>query len=180
MKLSILFMCLSLLACQKNETAAPVEKQFSDEMKVRIEKSIQRDDITGRVNLFFKSLDNQDFAKAREILADNVEYDLGAGPSSKTADEIIEALKSSTAGLEGVQHSLTNYGFQLNDSGAKLNIVATITHYKKLKSGKNIRIHYGTYELGFLQPANEKEFWTWKISKLIYVNKFTDGNVKLK
>lgn len=178
MKLSILFMSLALVACQKND--APAEKQFSDEMKVRIEKSIQRDDITGRVNLFFKSLDNQDFAKAREILADNVEYDLGEGSSNKSADEIIEALKSSTAGLEGVQHSLTNYGFQLNESGAKLNIVATITHYKKLKSGKNTRVHYGTYELDFLQPANEKEFWAWKISKLKYVNKFTDGNVKLK
>lgn len=175
MKIAILAMCLTVFACQKAEKT---EKQFSDGMQVRIEKSIKRDDISGRVGLFFRSVDAKDWEKAKEILADKIELDIGEGASEKSPDEVIEYFKKSTEGLETF-HNIANAGFQLSEKESKMFISSSVTHFKKLKSGKNSRTHYGAYELSFLQPP-EASFWAWKIQKIKYVNKFTDGNISLK
>ena len=172
MKFVIFIMCLGVVACQKQE------KQFSEGMQVRLEKSIKRDDISGRVGLFFRSVDAKDWENAKEVLADKVEVDFGEGPSEKSSDEVVEYLKKSSEGLETF-HNIANAGFKLSETESKMYISSTITHFKKLKSGKNSRTHYGSFEFSFLQPPEDK-FWAWKITKFKYVNNFTDGNVRLK
>lgn len=172
MKFVIFIMCLGVVACQKQE------KQFSEGMQVRLEKSIKRDDISGRVGLFFRSVDSKDWENAKEVLADKVEFDIGAGSSEKSSDDVIEYLKKNSEGVETF-HNIANAGFKLSETEFKMFISSTITHFKKLKSGKNSRTLYGAFEFSFLQPP-EDNFWDWKITKLKYVNKFTDGNVNLK
>lgn len=175
MKLVLFLMCLSMIGCQTTPN-----KQFTDDEKVRLLKSLKRDDISGQINLFFRSLDIRDYAKACEIVADKVVVDLGEGPKEKSGDEFIEMMKAYHKNLDGTLHSLTNNSSYIKDTSTQLNITAITTHYKKSKSGKNIRNQYGVYEVELQQPAVEKEFWNWKISSFKYVNRFTDGNVNLK
>ena len=176
MKLFFFLMCLSIVGCQTTKS----EKQFTENEKIRLIKSLKRDDINGQINLFFRSLDIRDYVKAREIVGDKILVDLGAGEKEKSGDEFIEMMKVYHKDLDGTLHSLTNNSSYLQETSSQLKITAITTHYKKTKSGKNLRNQYGVYEVELMQPTNEKEFWNWKISKFKYVNRFTDGNVNLK
>jgi hypothetical protein len=177
MKYLLMVLCLVSLSCQKQEKA---EKQFSDRMQVKIEDDVKRDDINGRLHHLFRSVDAKNWESAKEILAEKVELDMGEGPSSKTADEVIESWKTATADADGLHHQVGNYGIEINGREARLMFLGTATHYKKVKSGKNTRTFYGSYEVTMQQPEGDPTNWAWKITKFKYTNKFMDGNLTLK
>lgn len=178
MKILLMALCLVSLSCQKQESK--VEKQFSEKMQVKIEDAVKRDDITGRMHLLFRSVDNQDWVNVKEVMADQVEFDMGEGQSTKSADEVVEAWKTSLSGIDGSQHVVGNYGIEVNGSEARLVFLGIATHYKKLKSGKNTRTFHGSYEITVRQPEGEPTNWAWKVTKFKYTPKFMDGNVSLK
>jgi hypothetical protein len=178
MKFIILALCLLSFSCQKQESK--VQNQFSDKMQQKIEDDIKRDDITGRMHVLFRSVDAQDWVNVKEILADQVDFDMGEGPSTKTSDEVVDVWKNATAGIDGSQHIVGNYGIEVNGNEAKLMFVGIATHYKKLKSRKNTRTFHGSYEITMKQPDGDSTNWAWKVTKFKYMNKFMDGNVTLK
>lgn len=178
MKILLMALCLVSLSCQKQ--VAKVENQFNDKMQVKIEDAVKRDDITGRMHLLFRSVDNQDWVNVKEVLADQIEFDVGEGSSSKTSDEVVGIWKNATAGLDGLQHVVGNYGIEVNGREARLVFNGIATHYKKLKSGKNTRTFHGSYEITVRQPEGDPTNWAWKVTKFKYTNKFMDGNVTLK
>lgn len=169
-------MFMALIGCQTVKT----NNQFSDDEKVRLLTLLKRDSISGQINLFFRSLDIRDYVKARELVADKVIVDMGDGLKDKSGDEFIEMMKVAHKDLDGTLHSLTNNSSYIKGLSTQHNITAITTHYKKSKSGKNIKTLYGVYEVELQAPVTEKEFWNWKISQFKYVNRFTDGNVNLK
>lgn len=176
MKFLILALCLVTFSCQKQE----VKPQFSEKMQKKIEDDVKRDDITGRMHILFRAVDNQNWPAVKEILADQVEFDMGEGPSMKSADQVIDAWKTATAGLDALQHMSGNYGIEINGNEAKLVFEGVATHYKKIKSGKNTRTFHGTYEVYMKQPEGDSTNWAWKVTKFKYKNKFMDGNLTLK
>ncbi len=178
MKFLMILLSAFALSCQNN--GQKVEKQFSEKMEKKITDAIKRDDITGRMHMLFRSVDNKDWANVKEVLADQVEFDMGDGVATKTSDEIVKIWQDATAGLDGVQHVVGNYGIEVNNHEAKLMFVGIATHYKKLKSGKNTRTFHGSYEVFVKQPDGDSTNWAWKVTKFKYVNKFMDGNVSLK
>lgn len=177
MKLIALIMCLTVFSCQKQEAHKP---QFSAGMESKILDNVQRSAMMGRLHLLFRSVDNQDWANVKEVLAEQVELDMGEGPSQKSSDEVIEIWKKSLSGAEASQHVVGNYGIEVNGREARLLFNGIATHYKKLKSGKNTRTYHGSYEVHMAQPEGDATNWAWKITKFKYVNKFMDGNLSLK
>lgn len=176
MKFLMMALCLFALSCQKQES----KPQFDEKWQLKIEDAVKRDDITGRMHLLFRSVDNQDWTNVKDVLHDQVEFDMGEGASTKSGDEIIEIWKSALAGLDGVQHVVGNYGIEVNGKEARLVFQGVATHYKKLKSGKNTRTFHGSYEVHMKQPDGDSTNWAWKVTKFKYMNKFMDGNVTLK
>ena len=177
MKLLALLVCVLFTSCQKQEN----QKQFSPEMEKRLRNLVARDQIIGRINLLFESVDNQNWENVKDVLASEVDFDMGSGGQKKTADEVIAIWKEATAGLQGIHHQAGNYGVYVEGKTAIAKLYGTATHYKKLKSGKNTRTFYGTYEMKIIMPDDTKDDWTgWKISSFVYKNKFMDGNLELK
>lgn len=174
MKVLMVLMCLGLVACQK------IEKQFSDRMVVKIDNDVKRDDITGRMHMLLRGLDDQNWKDVSEVFAPKVELDVGEGSSVKTREEVVAAWKKETAGLDGIQHVVSNYGIEVDDKHARLMFNGITTQYKKTKSGRNTRISHGSYVVEMELPDGTPDNWAWIITKFKYVNKFSDGNLELK
>ena len=168
MKYIFLLSCLLIFSCQKDET-----RQFSPEMEKKIFDTIKRDDITGRIHLLYRSIDSKNWEAVKEMLADKVEFDEGDGVSIKSSEEIISHWQKSLSNLDGTQHVVSNYGIEVNKHEARLMFIGTATHYKKSKTGKNIKTLHGSYEVHMSQPEKEDTNWAWKITKFKYINNFT-------
>lgn len=162
MKLLVLLPLVVMFGCQTKQL-------FSDKMKQKIIHDIYRDDITGRMHMLFRAVDNQNWKEVDEVLADEVELDMGDGPKKMKAAEVIEVWKKALKGLDGVHHQISNYGIVFDNKSTNVIFAGTATHLKKSK----VTNHYGTYEVQMIQPGEDETNWAWEVTKFKYRNKFS-------
>jgi hypothetical protein len=147
------------------------KNQFNDEMQEKIVADVKRDDISGRMHMFFRALDNKNWKEVREILADEVTVDMGEGTKKLKAEEVVDYFKKNLTSYNGTQHQVSNYGITVDKNSAHLMFVATSTYHQKKKGAS--KSLYGSYVIDMTQPKDQDTNWEWKITHLKYKNNFT-------
>lgn len=162
MKIFLLLPLVIMFGCQTNQ-------MFSEKMKEKIVHDVYRDFVTGRLHMLFKAVDNKNWKEVEEVLADEVELDMGQGPKKMKSQEVIEVWKNALKGLDGSHHQVSNYGIYFVKRTAMISFVGTTAHKRKSK----VTNLYGNYEVEMLQPEGDESNWAWKVTKFKYTNKFT-------
>lgn len=165
--MKVLIFLLSLIAggCQTHH-------QFSEAMKGKILDDVKRDDISGRIHMLFREVENGNWEEARKIFAPEIEVDLGEGYKKMTPEEFLSIWKKSLEGVDGLHHQVSNYGIVVMDKEADLNFVSTVTHFKRGKNG-GTKSFYGKYHVFMIQPEGDPTNWEWLITKFKYHNRFS-------
>lgn len=156
---------LSLCACQSTP-------QFNDKMKQKIEDAVKRDDITGRMHMFFRGIDNENWQEVEEVLLSEVEIDNGTGPIKKSAKELIASWKEAFRSFK-THHLVSNYGIVVTEKNAKLMFVATRTQVRQGQGKSLSKTSHGFYEVSMVQPEGDATNWAWNIASIKYKNQFT-------
>jgi hypothetical protein len=138
----------------------------------------EKESITELINTLFVSVDNRDWETARACLADSVHFDvtsLGApAPSDLTAEQVTSTWESGLAPIEHVHHQSGNFLIRLHGDQAECFCYATALHYRRVRSGNNIRRFVGSYDYRLARVDGR-----WRITQFKFNAKIVDGNLDL-
>lgn len=131
------------------------------------------------VNALFVAVDERDWNAVRACLADRVHFDvtsLGAASAQEmAAEEIIVAWQQGLANLDAVHHQSGNFRVTLSGGTAECFCYATAYHFRRVRSGNNIRTFAGSYDFRLRRDADR-----WRITQFKFKAKFVDGNANLE
>src|SRR5688572_25786541 len=103
------------------------------------------------INRLFIGTDERDWDAVRACLADTVHFDMtsvGAGPAAVVSgDQIAQGWETGLAPIESVHHQAGNYRVDVRGDEATAFCYGTATHYRKTRSGRNVRTFVGSYDL---------------------------------
>jgi hypothetical protein len=137
-----------------------------------------REAVIDVVNSFFVAVDDRDWRRARACMADRVHFDMttaGAGPASEMmADDIVAGWQSGLAKIEHVHHHSGNFLVKIEGDRADCFCYATAYHYRRVRSGKNLRLFVGSYDYRLARQGS-----AWRITQFKFNLKFIDGNREL-
>ncbi len=130
------------------------------------------------INRLFIATDRRDWEAARACLADRIHLDMssvGAGaPGVVDASDVVGGWKTGLAGVEQIHHQAGNYRVHLRGDEATAFCYGTATHYRKTKSGRNVRTFVGSYDLELRRSG------AWRITGFRFTLKYLDGNLELE
>lgn len=139
---------------------------------------LDRQSITELINTLFISVDNRDWAAARDCLADSVHFDvtsLGApAPMELAPEQITSAWESGLAPIEVVHHQSGNFLIRVDGDRAECFCYGTAFHYRRVRSGNNTRRFVGSYDYRVARVDGR-----WRITQFKFNAKFIDGNLNL-
>lgn len=135
--------------------------------------------IVDTVNRLFVAVDDRDWSVVRECLADRVHFDvtsLGAPAATEmSAEEVITGWQQGLAKIDAVHHLSGNFRVEQSGDEAYCFCYATAHHYRRVESGRNLRIFAGSYDYRL-----RREGGAWKITQFKFNAKFVDGNLELE
>ena len=144
-----------------------------------LETLAAKDDIAGCIHSLFIGTDQRNWAKVRACFADSVHFDMtslaGGSPVKLTPKEIARAWESGLKPIEHVHHQAGNLQISVQGEKATAFCYGIALHYKKTKSGNNVRRFVGGYDFGL-----EKNGKGWVIRAFRFSVKFVDGNRDLE
>ena len=130
------------------------------------------------INKLFLGVDERDWELVSQVLGHKVFFDYtsmsGGEPAELPASQIIETWKSFLPGFDKTHHQTGN--FVVSEVGGLANAVcyATAVHFLDNESKNNIWTVVGTYNFEL-----KKDSFAWKITKMKFNLKFSDGNSKI-
>ena len=140
---------------------------------------LEKEAVIDTLNRLFISVDDRDWAAARECLAPRVLFDVssmsGEAASTLAADEIIRAWEGALEPLEAVHHQAGNYRVEIKGSEADAFCYGIAYHYLPNSSGENTRLFVGSYDFHL-----QKSGACWVIDHFKYNLKFIEGNLELE
>ena len=138
-----------------------------------------KDDIAACIYTLFISTDQRNWAKVRGCFADSVHFDMtslaGGNPVKLTPKEIARAWESGLKSIEHVHHQAGNLQISVDGDKATAFCYGIALHYKKTKSGKDVRRFVGGYDFGLEKNSGRG----WVIRAFRFDVKFVDGNREL-
>lgn len=139
----------------------------------------EREQIVEVVNKLFVYTDNLQWDELQdEVFTPIVFLDmtsLGGEASEITSKQICDQWKLGFEGIDSINHLAGNHLVSIYGDTAKVYAYATATHYKASAKLGNTREFVGSYEI-HLAKNNRG----WRIDKLKYNLKYTQGNMDLK
>lgn len=139
-----------------------------------------RESVIETVNALFVAVDQRDWDLARSVLAARVHFDVtslgGSAAQELAAEEIIAGWDKGLAAIEAVHHQSGTFRVQVDGDLAECACYGTAHHYRRVRSGRNVRVFVGSYDYR-LERADGP--WGWRISGFRFNLKFVDGNVQL-
>ncbi len=143
------------------------------------QKLIEKDRIVERINRLFVGTDARDWEAVRACFADRVRFDMtslaGGQPADLAPAEITDGWEKGLRQLTAIHHQAGNYLVEVGDQTATALCYATATHYRRTKSGRNVRTFVGSYD--FTLAKNNGH---WRITGFRFNLKYVDGNRDLE
>jgi hypothetical protein len=126
----------------------------------------------------FSWADQRKWNALQELFDDNVFLDYHSLSHVKAAfhtpKQIVNSWKAVLPGFDSTHHHLGNFLVDVNSEAAKASFYGSANHYLKNDSGNNLWTVVGTYDLLLLNQN-----FQWKVSKMKFNLKYTDGNTEL-
>ena len=148
-------------------------------MDMNIDKLVEKDKIIDIANSLFIYTDEMNWAKVKDIFADEVLFDMtslsGGEPTKLTPQKIVDGWDAGLGKLKARHHQVGNYRVNITEKEADLFCYGIAFHYLPNPTNMNTRIFIGSYNLHFVK--NEKG---WKIDKFKFNLKFIEGNKDLE
>ncbi|MFB3763681.1 MAG: nuclear transport factor 2 family protein [Methanotrichaceae archaeon] len=144
-----------------------------------IDKLIEKDKIIDIANSLFIYTDEMNWAKVKEVFADEVLFDMtslsGGEPALLTPQQIIDGWDASLRKLKARHHQAGNFRIDVAGKEADLFCYGIAFHHLPNPTNNNTRIFVGSYDLHFVKKEKG-----WKIDKFKFILKFIDGNKDLE
>ena len=138
-----------------------------------------KDEIAERVHQLFIGTDNRDWARVRACFAESVLFDMtslaGGTPATLTPAQITDAWDAGLKPIEHVHHQVGNLVISIEGETATAFCYGIALHYRKTKSGDNVRRIVGGYDVGLRRSSAG-----WVIASFRFNVKFVDGNLDLE
>jgi len=137
-----------------------------------------KDAITACLHDLFIGTDRRDWSRVRACFADKVHFDMtslaGGQPVELTPAQITDMWEAGLKPLEHIHHQAANLQINVRGDGADAFCYGIALHYRKTKSGDNVRRFVGSYDFRLQRIARG-----WVISSFRFNVKFIDGNPSL-
>jgi hypothetical protein len=131
------------------------------------------------INRLFIGTDRKDWDAVRECLAERVHFDMtslaGGSPAVMTGRQIAETWAAGLAPIQAIHHQAGNYRVEVRGEEAGAFCYATATHYRKTRSGRNVRTFVGSYDFGLRRIGG-----VWRIEGFRFSVKYVEGNLELE
>ena len=148
-------------------------------MEDELQQLVEKDRIIDTINQLFISTDTRDWPTVRACFADTVHFDMtslaGGTASHLTPDQIAATWEEGLQSLQAIHHQVGNYRVNLESAQATAFCYGTASHYRPTRSGRNIRVFVGSYDLHLRRVEGR-----WQIDSLRFTLKYMDGNAELE
>jgi hypothetical protein len=139
---------------------------------------IDRSNIVDVINRLFISTDRRDWPAVAACLAASVEVDMSSvgGPARKMrGTELAAFWETGLAPITAVHHQAGNHLVEVHGATAKAFCYGIATHWRAVKSGRNVRTFVGSYDFDLVC-----EEMIWRIASFAFHLKYLDGNSALE
>jgi len=140
---------------------------------------LAKDQIAACIHDLFIHTDRKTWPGVRACLADAVQFDMtslaGGEPQRLTPAQITDAWAAGLAPIEQIHHQAGNLQIAVDGERATAFCYGVALHYRKTRSGDNVRRFVGSYDFGL-----EKTDGRWRITLFRFNLKFMDGNLTLE
>jgi len=148
-------------------------------MQDQLQHLVEKDRIIDTINQLFIGTDSRDWPTVRACFADTVHFDMtslaGGNSGQLTPDQIAAAWEEGLQPLQAIHHQVGNYRVKLEDEQATAFCYGTASHYRPTRSGRNVRVFVGSYDLHLRRVEGR-----WQIDGLRFTLKYMDGNAELE
>jgi len=139
---------------------------------------MENEEVRTTLSRLFIAADEKEWKTIEELLDRKTYFDYSSftseAPSFKTPAEVIQSFKRIIPGFDMSHHQIGNFIINASPVNASAICYLTARYFLKNDSGQNIWTVIGSYEF---ELRKENDYW--KITKLIFNLKFTDGNEAL-
>ena len=147
-------------------------------MQDQVQRLLEKDRIIDTINQLFIGTDSRDWPTVRACFADTVHFDTtslaGGSPSELSPEQIVSAWEEGLRSLEAIHHQVGNYRVQVEGDQATAFCYGTASHYRATRSGRNIRVFVGSYDLHLRRVEGR-----WQIDRFRFNLKYLDGTKEL-
>lgn len=144
-------------------------------MQNSTEQSSERNAIIQTLQNIFIDTDNRNWEQVKAQFADQVLLDYtsmsGGEPSEITPQDIVDSWKGLLPGFKSTQHALSNFQVTIADDEADVFHYGTAWHHLPNEEGEDVWTVVGTYEHHLVKIDG-----LWKVDRMRFNLKFTDGN----
>ena len=141
----------------------------------RLQNALDERDVIRAILRYPTGVDMRDWSLYRQAFTDEVEVDFsswnGGGPSKMTADQWVAGVRSTLAGFEATQHTLTNFVVDVDGDSARTVVYMQAQHYLPNTKGDATLTLGGYYNHEMVRTATD-----WKIRKVRLTVTWTTGN----
>jgi hypothetical protein len=130
--------------------------------------------IIDTINRFFLAVDTRDYATARSLLTDQVDFDytrMFGATMPNTADQMIERVRSNHAGLHGIQHLISNHIVEIDGDTANCRSNYIAHHWFPNPQGDATWAVGGRYQHRLIRTGD-----LWKLQGGVIEVAWTQGN----
>ena len=131
-------------------------------------------EVIDTVNRFFLAVDTRDYPAARALLTDDVDFDYSrmfGATMPNTADQMIEKVRANHAGLQGIQHLISNYIVEIDGDTAHCRSNYIAHHWFPNPQGDSTWAVGGRYQHRLLHTGG-----LWKLHGGVIEVAWTKGN----
>jgi SnoaL-like domain len=143
--------------------------------EARLQRMLDEHEITRAILRYASGIDMRDWALYRSAFTDELEVDFtswgGGSPQTLTADQWVAGVRSTLAGFDGTQHTLTNFVIDLRGDEATAVVYMSAQHYLPNDKGDSTLTIGGYYTHEMVRTATD-----WKIRKARLTVTWTTGN----
>jgi 3-phenylpropionate/cinnamic acid dioxygenase small subunit len=144
-------------------------------MDARLAAHLDRQDIIDSILRYASGIDMRNWALYRQCFTDEVEVDFtswsGGTPRKLSADDWVAGVRSTLAGFDATQHTLTNFVIDLRGDEATAVVYMSAQHYLPNSMGDSTLLIGGYYTHELVRAATD-----WKIRKARLTVTWTVGN----
>lgn len=144
-------------------------------MDARLAAHLDKQDIIDSILRYATGIDMRNWALYRQCFTDELEVDFtswsGGTPRTLSADDWVAGVRSTLAGFEGTQHTLTNFVIDLRGDEATAVVYMSAQHNLPNNQGDNTLLIGGYYTHDLVRTPVD-----WKIRKARLTVTWTEGN----
>ena len=141
----------------------------------RLQRLLDKQEIIDSILRYASGIDMRDWALYRSAFADELEVDFtswgGGTPLKLTADQWVANVRSTLAGFDGTQHTLTNFVVDVRGDEATAVVHMSAQHFLPNDKGDSTLLIGGYYTHDLVRTPTD-----WKIRRARLTVTWTTGN----